>query len=77
MFVHCNLKVMEPNGPVGDDDLGLLQFCYGGSCSQLRVQLVDAESDSDSVTHMAEHYDNDDDDGVGENDNDGSDDEEV
>jgi hypothetical protein len=69
---------MEPNGPVDDDDLGLLQFCHKGSCSQRRAQLVDAGSDSDSVTHMAEHDDNDDDDGFGENDdNNGSDDEEV
>jgi hypothetical protein len=25
MFVHWNLKLLEPDGPVGDDDLGFLE----------------------------------------------------
>jgi hypothetical protein len=30
MFFHCNLKLPEPNGPVGDDDLELSGVRLGG-----------------------------------------------
>jgi hypothetical protein len=33
MFVHCNLKLLEPNGPVGDDDLDMLEFAMAAAVS--------------------------------------------
>jgi hAT family C-terminal dimerisation region len=48
MFVHCNPKLLEPNGPVGDDDLDFLESamvaavtCDGsGSPTRAAAQIV-------------------------------------
>jgi hypothetical protein len=65
MFVLCNLKLPEPNGPVDDDDLELSGVRDVGGCHLRRVRLADAGCDADSFTHLDEDDDNDDDDGVG------------
>jgi hypothetical protein len=82
MFVHCNLKLLEPNGPVGDDDLDFLESAMVAAvacdASGGRTEVADAGDDADSVIHLSEGDDNDDDDGVGESyDDSGGDDEWV
>jgi hypothetical protein len=80
MFVNCNLKLLEPNGPVVDDDLDFLECAMVAAvaCEESggRAELADAGGGADSVMHLAECDDNDDDDGVGESyDDSGGDDE--
>jgi hypothetical protein len=70
MFLHSNLKLLEPNGPVGDDDLDFLESAMVAAvtCDESggRAELADAGCDADGVMHLAEGDDSDDDDGVGE-----------
>jgi hypothetical protein len=64
MFVQCNLKLPEPNRPVGDDDLDFLESAMQSAATR-RVRLAAAGCDADSVMHLVEGEDKDDDDGVG------------
>jgi hAT family C-terminal dimerisation region len=70
MFVLCNVKLLEPNEPVGDDDLDFLESAMVAAvaCDESvgEAELADAGGDADSVMHLAEGDNNDDDDGVGE-----------
>jgi hypothetical protein len=80
MCVLCNVKLLEPNGPVVDDDLDFLESAMvaavAGEESGGRAELADAGGGADSVMHLAEGDGNNDDDVVGESyDDSGGDDE--
>jgi hypothetical protein len=68
MCVHRNLMLLEPIGPVSDDDLDFLESAMVAAiaCDESGggAELADAGSDADSVMYLAESNDNDDDDGV-------------
>jgi hypothetical protein len=57
MFLHRNLKLLEPNGPVGDDDLDFLESAMVAAvtCDESggRAELADAGCDADGVMHLA------------------------